>query len=187
MFHRFSIAFSLGLLAASPALAVPQQFSGNGHWYELISTSGLGWVDSAADAAGMSYAGVSGHLATVTSQEEWDFINTMINPADARAWLGGSDDPSAGTAEGIWIWAVGPEAGDPIVFDVWDPGEPNNSGGENYLEGWWNPYWNDIPGSTALNAYIIEYSTADVPLPAAAPLALLGLGALGLIGRRRRA
>ncbi len=55
---------------------------GNGHWYDLIRADdyrvfpakGIPWQE-ARDLARMStWQGLSGHLATVTSQEESEFI-----------------------------------------------------------------------------------------------------------------
>ncbi|MGG7565725.1 C-type lectin domain-containing protein [Rhodovulum sp. DZ06] len=174
--------------AAGSAAAAPVQFADNGHWYELITpAAGVTWAQAQAAAEATSVAGAIGHLATITSAEEWAFVDGTVNPTGARAWLGGTDDAAFGTVEGAWIWAVGPEAGDAFTFTAWGVGEPNNSGTENFLEGWWNPTWNDIPGTSVLGSYVVEYSAAvsDVPLPAAAPLALVGLAALGFIGRRK--
>lgn len=51
---------------------------------------------------------VSGHLATITSAEENEFINTTFNTGMSRqaAWIGGFEPND----DGVWRWAVGPEA-----------------------------------------------------------------------------
>jgi len=44
-----------------------------------------------------------GHLATITSVEEQDFINDHVNPGSARAWIGGEK------TDGQWNWVTGEE------------------------------------------------------------------------------
>ncbi|GGE35157.1 hypothetical protein GCM10011360_23740 [Primorskyibacter flagellatus] len=174
------LAACAALSPAAPAIAAPVTFSGNGHSYELVLSLPVTWDYAKTEAETRG-----GYLATVTSQEEWDFI-VALNSGNMRAWLGGTDSTDYGTTEGNWIWATGPETGQAITFNAWGAGEPNNSGGnEHFLEGWWNPYWNDVPGATMLEAYIVEYAPA-VPLPASAPLILAGLGAFGVFHRRRQ-
>jgi len=176
-------------LAASGAAAAPVMWAGNGHYYDFIRTP-VTWFDAVTASAASSYMGMSGYLATATSAGEWDFLDADINPGHVTAWLGGTD----AATEGSWIWATGPEAGIVFwqggavqngLFAAWNPGEPNDFGDEDYLQGWWaNAAWNDYFG-TGLSGYVIEYSRAPVPLPAALPLSLVGLAALGVLHRRR--
>ena len=77
---------------------------------------------------------LGGHLATVTSQEEQEFIAGIAAKVDYRDfWIGGSDEG----AEGVWYWLNG----EPWDYTAWYPGgsvgdkEPNNGlgTGENYV------------------------------------------------------
>lgn len=123
-------------------------------------------------------AGVTGHLANITSQLENDFVNAL---APGNAWLGGSD----AAVEGEWRWVSGPEAGQQFwqgavggstvggSYARWGGGEPNNSGNEDFVHMRPDGFWNDQPGGTAYN-YIIEWdsslfvSTVDEDLAARA-------------------
>jgi len=97
----------------------------NGHWYLLI-TNQLGWSDAVLAAESMVYENMTGYLATVTSQQENDFIEGLLGPDVRSIHLGGTDE---GT-EGVWRWITGETFG----FTGWYSGEPNNFGGpENYL------------------------------------------------------
>jgi hypothetical protein len=91
-----------------PVAAVPVLNPVNGHYYDFVE-GGFGFAAALTDAASQVYLGASGHLVTITSASENDFIvNTFLRPASADfAWIAGSDAAS----EGVWRWVAGPEAG----------------------------------------------------------------------------
>ncbi|XP_077058630.1 galactose-specific lectin nattectin-like [Siphateles boraxobius] len=63
-----------------------------------------------------------GNLASVHSHEEYMFIQRMIRSrthASTRAWIGGND----AVQEGDWLWSDGSK----MNYQIWAPGEPNNS------------------------------------------------------------
>ncbi|WP_339949900.1 VPLPA-CTERM sorting domain-containing protein [uncultured Albimonas sp.] len=184
---------------AAPALALPVQWEvadgGNGHWYELVESSQV-WSGARDLAAGMTHLGMTGYLATITSQEEQDFLSAEVNPDGLEAFLGGSD----AEVEGEWRWVAGPEAGTlfwvgaaagtAFGFEDWHSGEPNDSTGEDNLLGWSfdSNDWMDLRSDAVRGAYLVEYSGASpVPIPAAGGLLAAGVGALSLLRRRRRA
>ncbi|MEM8981065.1 MAG: lectin-like protein [Pseudomonadota bacterium] len=180
--------FALWIGLASTAQAAPVQWAvdngGNGHYYELISTSRLTWAEAEALANSRTHAGFEGHLATITSAQEQAFLD-QLNPRRLRSWLGGSDRET----EGVWKWVAGPETGQVISYTNWARNEPNDWGsGEDYLHGWFRSnQWNDLNGGSRgwNRAVFVEYSTTKgVPLPASA---FLLAGALIGLARSRRA
>ena len=174
-------------LLAGAAQGAPVQWNSgagaNGHWYDIVF-SALTWGQAEAAAASMTNLGQTGYLATVTSAEEQAFLNAL-NPNNTGAWLGGTDQ----NVEGTWEWITG----EAWTYNNWYSGEPNDQFGEDYLAGWWSgtTFWNDLPGpnyaGSNIRAYIVEYNTAAVPLPAGLPLLIGALGVLGLAARRRKA
>jgi hypothetical protein len=89
-------------------------------------------------------ASVGGHLASIASQAENDFIQATFGSfggIDRRLWIGFTDRDG----EGDWQWSDGRE----VAFTNWNGGEPNNSGGvEHYAEMLGsNGRWNDIADS----------------------------------------
>ena len=114
----------------------------NGHTYALykISTS---WQTAKAFCESKD-----GHLATITSQEEWEFVKWFID--GKNTWLGGYLTPELN-----WEWVTDEE----FSFTDWLPGEPNNaSGDEGYLGTYDTGGWNDFPCSAETVQYFLcEY------------------------------
>ena len=84
----------------------PKSFQG--HYYS-VSTDALSWASSRSNAENLSYRGLKGYLATVTSAEENAFLvqlNQSSPVSTNHLWLGGSD----ASLEGTWKWISGPEA-----------------------------------------------------------------------------
>lgn len=69
---------------------------------------------------------MGGHLVTVTSKDESDFINQLSkNGKVKRYWLGATDE------DGKWKWVTG----ETFNFVNWCVGEPNNAGNvEHYMD-----------------------------------------------------
>lgn len=179
-------AAALLLAAGAAAQAAPVLWSGNGHYYEQISGS-YNWNTARTAAAALSFNGMRGYLATITSAAENSFLAAL---AGTDVWIGGSDTQE----EGTWKWVDGPEAGQTFYvegaavqpgYSSWAPGEPNGFTGENSLQFYYSRgIWNDHNGAQTMLPYIVEYSPAAVPEPGT--LALLGAGGVSALARRRR-
>jgi len=82
----------------------------NGHFYKMIRTPVDDWGAAKAAAEAMSYQG-AGHLVTITSQQEEQFLTDQFAEGGdfwtRGVWIGASD----AAEEGVWEWVVGPEAG----------------------------------------------------------------------------
>ncbi len=86
-----------------------------------------------------------GHLATITSQEEYDQVIALLDDSGLNvAWLGATDKDSVGAFK----WVTGEE----FSFADWASGEPNNETGDEFylvmykVSGDW--VWNDGPIDT---------------------------------------
>jgi hypothetical protein len=184
---------ALGLQAGSAA-ATPVQWAagagGNDHWYDYVSRGGT-FDEARQGAAALSYLGLQGYLATVTSQAENDFITGFVTTQ--TAFIGLSD----AVTEGTWLYTDGPEAGQVAyttgggtqIFSFWSPGEPNDNGNEDAaLINWGGDgSWNDINVNWSFG-YIVEYggTTAPVPVPAAGLMLAGAISGLAALRRRRR-
>ena len=84
-----------------------------------------------------------GHLASIHSLGEHQFIDNQVIPASAfHVWIGGTDQ----NAEGIWVWTDG----SPMDYFHWEKGEPNDNthpDNEDCLEISRGRGWNDYPCS----------------------------------------
>jgi hypothetical protein len=156
---------------------------GNGHYYELVSGN-ITWPGAQAEAEARFFNGLRGHLATIISAEENQFIaSTFGVPEGGRfAWIAGREPKD----DGIWIWEAGPERGTqfsngraataPHFFANWGGIEPNDfKEGEDFLmlnigsdfAGIKNGQWADaiaVPNpSDPVLGYIVEYEAEVGP------------------------
>ena len=88
-------------------------------WYE---------ADDMSDNAG-------GHLVTISSEEENDFIYSLIQQTGNNSWIGFSDIAT----EGDWVWTTGED----VVYTNWAAGEPNDQNDEDCAEMYGDGSWND--------------------------------------------
>lgn len=143
-----------GLTPVTPEEA-PQEF--NCHYYQLVEAGRQqSWIDAESVARGMTYRGLKGHLATITSAEEQKFIAriaTLMRFDGELAWLGGSQMPDSQEPAGGWRWSTG----EPFGFTFWGPGQPDNAGQEeSLLQMWRHGHWNDNTDSPTVYS-IVEY------------------------------
>jgi hypothetical protein len=141
----------------------------NGHFYRPIS-SGATYTNARAAALNTTFKGQQGYLVTITSADEDAFI--FNNVPQSQIWFALTDE----AVEGQWRIDAGPEAGTLIKtsngqftgniagqYNNWAPGEPNNSGNEDYAVTKWNgSQWNDLPNNFSC-PYVIEYGTWTDP------------------------
>ena len=159
-----------GGLSAEKAFTIdvvpPTQWPGNGHYYALVSpTNGISWSDARIASQNTAFLGTAGHLATINSEQEWNFILATF-PQDLT-WIGLTDE----VQEGDFRWITG----EPFDFTAWltSPQEPNNAApgpGEDYVHYGFRtgvpPGWNDFTDSATVfgtpHSYLIEF---PVPSP----------------------
>ena len=94
---------------------------------------------------------MGGHLATITSAEEQEFIFGLIADKTRDAyWIGGNDIQT----EGTFVW----KTGEKMSFTNWSDEEPNNAGQtENYMEILQNSgKWNDNSNEVLTRGFILE-------------------------------
>ncbi|MDB6135842.1 MAG: outer rane adhesin like protein [Verrucomicrobiales bacterium] len=176
---RHCLLRSLPVLFLIAASVAPGQVRGpNGHFYHAVIDPGLLWEEAREKAAGSSFNGVPGHLATVSTAEEDAFIEGLRREAapggHGSLWIGGSQPPAAASPGGGWAWvnnegAIPAQNGGGAVYANWQPSEPNDYQGpqsESYLSiGHFNTFgWNDEADHRQVEGYVVEYPS---PGPAA--------------------
>ncbi len=91
------------------------------------------WYESMEYAQTLTYEGVSGHLATINSEEEAEIIFSLLD--GQSYWLGGyhnMENPNYMEPADGWEWVTGEN----FSVDLWGEGEPNEAGPEDCLEVW---------------------------------------------------
>lgn len=128
-----ALCMALTLLPATAAAAqIPEDAAYfDGSAYKIYLTSAT-WAEAKQQCEDLG-----GHLATITSQAEQDFIE-RLNSGSRRLWIGGYRDDSNN-----WNWVTG----EPWDYTHWAAGEPNNSpnvvSNENRVAVW-PKAWNDL-------------------------------------------
>jgi hypothetical protein len=180
------------ILPVGHAQAAPVQFGDS--FYEYVTHEAISWADANTAASSSTFMGVNGHLATVTSSAENDFLVNLAPTYFVRqvAWLGGAVD-----ASNTPRWAVGPETGQLFSFSNFVAGQPNDGPSNVWMNvptsfagvaiGGWGDAGGGISGTgNEVIGYFVEYQVGTVPLPAALPLMLTGLAGFGFVGWRRK-
>ena len=98
-----------------------------------------------------------GHLATITSEQEWDAIQKELGEVPYLYFLGGTDEKT----EGVWEWITN----ELWKFSKFSKGQPDDfNGGQDYLSTWketanGNREWDDQKGvyHSKRGGYILEY------------------------------
>lgn len=159
--HTLDLSDFLGVTAADGDVF-------NGHTYRAVNYgSAITWAQAKAlaEAAG-------GHLATITSAEENEFVYSLLDPSfeppdhGHGAWLGGYQDADATSPDEGWHWVTG----EAWVFTAWAAPNPEDGGftqNEDVLEmisaTAQQALWNDLDGNNpngdnaAIRSYIIEF------------------------------
>ena len=193
------IALGISLLAvAHQSHAVPVLNPDNGHYYELIDVVGttILWTDAKAISESLSHLGWPGHLVTITSQAETDFIMSPWSDAELfNAWIGASQLPDQPATDVGWQWVTG----EPWGYTDWfislggdasptdHPSKYIENNEENYLAlltpSWpvQHKGWNDYAIGSG-ESYLVEYE-AVIPEPSTLMLLSLGLLGTGILKR----
>ena len=137
----------------------PVFFPGTGNYYALTDTQQV-WTDAEATASSFQFGGVSGRLATVTSQEENDFLTATFS---LEGWIGGFQPIGSPEPAGGFQWITD----EVFEFENFGTFEPNNNSGntadpnERFLALLDGGTWNDLNSSVALRS-IIEFETSTL-------------------------
>lgn len=203
-------AFATSASAATWTVGQWYQFEGNNNYYSVQQIAPVdgqgGWAIARNQATGLSAPGAAATLATIDSAAVDAFVFAGIDNAafwtldtagnNEGPYLGGYQTSTDNEPGGNWAWVNG----DAWSYTQWNPGEPNNYGGnENILQLFAtgnnrSGNWNDGGGSGAygiagLPSYYIAESkfvaASGVPEPASWALMIIGFGAVGA-GLRRR-
>ena len=113
------------------------------------------WSEAADHAETMTYKGVNGHLATITSKEEAEMIYSLLD--GYSYWLGGfhnRSNPDYSEPSDGWEWVTGEN----FSNDFWGEGEPNEAGPEDCLEVWgFDKFLNDNRCHLGWMGFVVEY------------------------------
>jgi len=144
------------LAADSPAVQWKVSDGGNGHWYQFVRDQG----NSCWGYAKVKCEELGGHLATLTSPEESEFVGSQL-ASGAWYFLGGYQDlnaPDFSEPAGGWRWVTG-EPWTPL----WDNTQPENGGGnQDTVSIYKNSRFHDVAQceeqSGGWRYYVIEWS-----------------------------
>ena len=129
---------------------------GNGHWYaarQYTPEEDPGGNDRWYLAKGICES-LGGHLTTLTSSSESDFVWSVVVPT-----IPSQSGPGAGPMlggwkiDGAWGWVTG----ETWSYTLWCGSEPTGDGPLLQIWTFGNPCWNDFPGN-ASQSYLIEWS-----------------------------
>jgi|GEM_PF-3950242 len=141
---------------SSPILVSSRTY--NGHLYEVLDNGGnITWQAARFDAEERG-----GHLATITSLEENQFVTALTSSKEV--WMGGFQSPGSPEPRGGWTWVTG----ESFDFAQWDTSQPNNSSSYSDYLLIKNGLWNDTTYNYGTRYYVVEHDsvpTDSTPIP----------------------
>jgi len=152
----------VGANTGAGRIGQPVYFNGTGHYYDVVTLDrDITWDQAKEMAAALSYKGMRGHLVTIRSASENEFVWQYLAKQSgvSALFIGGYQDPEPNLSDTTtraknWHWVTG----ETWNYTNWSPGEPNNFGGidEIWLMMWvYSGKWNDQ--ITRLRGFIVEY------------------------------
>lgn len=143
----------------------------NGHYYQWIPVRHIDFDNALSWSTDCHFAGRRGHLATIASQQENDFLSNH-RQLIGSAWIAATDREQ----EGVWKWIAGEEAGQTFYiagddagehgFTQWAENEPNDRDNEDFaVFGWMSEAnWNDLGTETgSVQGFLVEYDNLPEP------------------------
>jgi hypothetical protein len=125
----------------------PNLYEFGGHYYEVVNTN-VTWTEALRASAAKSLNGVTGHLVTITSAQEQEFLTNLVNQTVNKGWDNKSIWIAASDAgqEGVWKWVDGPEAGKTF----WT-GNQNGSASGGAFNAWITSYLRNEASSSGMS------------------------------------
>lgn len=162
-----NVAVSDGI-QKEPWVEWPINQGGNGHSYQAIMVpEGIRWHEADAEARRLG-----GHLVTITSQQENDFVSNLIvndggfwkphQDGASGPWIGGWQPRNSPEPGGGWRWVTD----EGFTYTNWEFGQPDNgsNGTDDRLNFFFShtasdgPKWADEPNASKMNGFIVEYN-----------------------------
>ncbi len=143
-----SVASPVSVKAEAPSTAKTY----NNNKYQIYDQR-MTWSEAKAFCENLG-----GHLATITSAKEQEFIE-QLNSSSKRLWIGGHRKE-----KNDWYWVTGEE----WKYTNWDEGEPNDSSNvvsnENCVAVW-PKKWNDLNDKNTYeqSGFICEWEGVKTP------------------------
>jgi Ca2+-binding RTX toxin-like protein len=169
------------ILAANTGVSYSEE---TGNFYQYV-TGTTNYATALSSANGATINGVNGHLATITSVEENDFLTNLTG--NNFAWIAGSDEAT----EGTFVWDAGPDAGIQFWNDIgnyenWFQNSPTTNTAANdhvvFLGQQYNGQWYIFADNSNINGYIVEWEGSAFSNDTSANSLNGGLGADDLYG-----
>ncbi len=143
-----------------------------GHYYQVVREGNLLWEEARIKAAQSTFNGVHGYLATITSAEEDQFVDSLRAKIDPilSVWLGGWQQTNTLSSTEGWFWVNGegaiPGQNGGTNYSNWINGDPNDPTGpdsEQFLAmGAIGHGWTSEADDRHVQGYVVEYPSAGV-------------------------
>ena len=139
------------------------QWSGNNHYYEVVGPGAI-WPNACEAARQRTHVGLTGHLATFSSQAEFEFVVNNVAVDRESLWIGAYQEPNGAENTGGWRWVTG----ETNAINFADLNEVRNSGcggaQEDVAEFNCAARWNDAAWCMC-RRYVVEYEGGSFNCP----------------------